>query len=78
MLELKISAWQRHQSSDVILEPANLLLKPAKGDRFDLDDEGDLELPETVTDGDKRGATPNETHLFDGTDIPPEDNGPRV
>lgn len=53
---------------DVILEPANLLLEFVKGDRFDLDEGGDLGPPDTVTDGDKRGATSNETCLFDGTD----------
>ena len=53
---------------NVVFEPCDLLLKFVKGYELILNDEGDLELLDTKTDGDKLGATPNETWLFDGTD----------
>ena len=53
---------------DVVLELGELLLKFVEGDELVLNNEGDLELLDTVTDGNKLGATPNEAFLLDGTD----------
>jgi len=52
---------------DVVLEFGKLLLEFVEGDELVLNDEGDLELLDTVADSNKLGATPNETFLFDGT-----------
>lgn len=53
---------------DVVLELSDALLELIEGDELVLDDEGDLELPDTVADRDKLGGTPDETFLLDGTD----------
>jgi hypothetical protein len=53
---------------DVVLELCELFLKFVEGDELVLNNEGDLELLDTVTDGNKLGTTPNETFLLDGTD----------
>jgi len=52
---------------DVVLEFGDLLLEFIEGDKLILNDEGDLEFLDPVADGDKLGATPNETFLFDRT-----------
>lgn len=53
---------------DVVLELLDLLLKIAKRDLLVLDNEGDLELADTETNGDELGETPNKTVLLNGTD----------
>jgi hypothetical protein len=53
---------------DEVLELGDLLLELVEGDEVVLDDDGHLELADTVTDGDELGKTPNETLLLDGTD----------
>ena len=53
---------------DVVLELGNALLELIERDKFVLDDKGDLELLDTVTDGNKLACTPDETRLLDGTD----------
>ena len=53
---------------DVVLKLGNALLELIERDEFVLDDKGDLELLDTVTDGDELGSTPDETFHLDGTD----------
>ena len=53
---------------DIVLELGNLLLELVERDFLVLDDEGNLELLDTVADGDELGRTPDETVLFDATD----------
>lgn len=54
---------------DVVLEVlADPLLEVVQGDLVILDDEGDLELGDTVSDGDKLGGTPNETVDLHGSE----------
>ena len=50
---------------DLVGDP---LLELVQRDLLVLDDEGHLELADTVADGDERGGTPNETVDLDGTD----------
>jgi len=53
----------------VVLVLGDLLLELIERDLVVLDDQVDLELLDTVTNGDKGGGTPNETVLLDGTDV---------
>lgn len=53
----------------MVLVLGDLLLELIERDLVVLDDQVDLELLDTVTDGDKGRGTPNETVLLDGTDV---------
>lgn len=53
---------------DVVLELLDLLLKIANRDLLVLDNEVDLELADTETNGDELGGTPGKTILLNGTD----------
>jgi len=52
----------------IVLELGNLLLKIVKADLVVLNDDVDLELPDTETERNKLGSTPDEAVLLDGTD----------
>lgn len=54
---------------DVVLEGLNLLLEVANGDLLVLNNQVDLELLDTETNGDKLGGTPDEAVQLDGTDL---------
>lgn len=54
---------------DVVLVLSNLLLELIERNLVVLNDQVDLELLDTVTDGDKGGGTPDETVLLDGTNV---------
>lgn len=53
---------------DIVLELGDLLLELVKRDLLVLDDESDLELLDTVADGDELGRAPDEAVLLDATD----------
>ena len=53
----------------MVLVLLDLLLELVKRDLVVLDDQVDLELLDTETDGDKGGGTPNETILLNGTNV---------
>lgn len=53
---------------DVVLELLDLVLKVRNRDLGVLDDQVDLELLDTETDGDELGSTPNETVVLNTTD----------
>ena len=50
---------------DVVLELSDALLELIEGDELVLDDEGDLELLDTVADSHERTRTPDKTGLLD-------------
>ena len=54
---------------DVVLELGDLLLELVQTDLVVLNDERDLELADTVADGDELGRTPDETLLLDPADL---------
>lgn len=53
----------------MVLVLLDLLLELIERDLVVLNDQVDLELLDTETDGDKGGGTPNETILLNGTDV---------
>lgn len=53
---------------DVVLEVLNTLLEVVKRHLVVLDDDGDLQLAHTVTDGNKLRSTPHKTVHFDSAD----------
>jgi hypothetical protein len=53
----------------VVLELLDLLLELVKGDLVVLDDQVDLELLDTETNGNKLGGTPDKTLLLDGENV---------
>lgn len=53
---------------DVVLELLNLVLKVRNRDLGVLDDQVDLKLLDTETDGDELGSTPNKTVVLNSTD----------
>ncbi|KAI6761113.1 hypothetical protein HG531_001666 [Fusarium graminearum] len=53
---------------DVVLELLDLLLKVGDGDLLILNNEVDLELLDTETNGDELGSTPSQTVLLNRTD----------
>jgi hypothetical protein len=53
---------------DVVLELGDLLLEVIKTNLVIFDDQVDLELLDTETDGNELGSTPDETILLNGTD----------
>lgn len=53
---------------DVVLELGDLLLEIIDGDLVVLNDEVDLELLDTETNGNQLGATPDQTLLLDAAD----------
>lgn len=54
---------------DVVLVLGNLLLELVERDLVVLDDQVDLELLDTETNGDELGSTPHETILLDRADV---------
>lgn len=53
---------------NVVLELGDLVLELVERDELVLDDDGHLELLDTVTDRDELRETPNESGLLDRTD----------
>lgn len=53
---------------DVVLETGNLILEVLKRDLLVLDNQADLQLADTVTDGHQLRGTPNQTVLLNATD----------
>lgn len=53
----------------MVLDLLDLLLEVRERDLSVLDDEGDLEHLDTVTDGDELGSTPGQTVLLDSSDL---------
>lgn len=53
----------------MVLELGDLLLELVKRDLVVLNNQVDLELLDTVTDGNEGRGTPDETVLLDGTDV---------
>jgi hypothetical protein len=53
----------------VVLVLLDLLLELVQGDLLVLDDQVDLELLDTETDGNQLGGTPDETVLLDGENV---------
>lgn len=54
---------------DVVLELLDLLLELVKRNLVVLNNQVDLELLDTETDGNKLGGTPDETVLLNGKDV---------